>query len=178
MNHNGQDSNLNPDHSVIIDLLPISIFNEHFPQLFYYMYLNYPFFYSLMVEELAECKNQLNNKTVNLQLGIKQLLDERCRVRDMLLCTYKNLYSLHERWLENIAISEYVGSSKVYNRPIGNLNFNTTVPHSTNIIDLSSVNLKLSENISSSVEKQDISHIGGLPIATDGEKYAEDVSYL
>lgn len=130
-----------------------------------------------MVEELAECKNLLNNKTVNLQQAIKQLLDERCRVRDMLLYTYKNLYSLHEKWLENIAISEYVGSSKVYSRPIGNLNFNATIPHSTNIIDLSSVNLKLSENVSSSVEKQDISHVDSLPTATDGEKHAEDVSY-
>lgn len=127
-----------------------------------------------MVEELAQCKNLLSTKAENLHQAIKQLLDERCRVRDMLLCTYKNLYSLHEKWLENIAISEY--GSKVYNRPIGNLNFNTTTPHSTNIIDLASVNVKLSDNISSSVEKQDISYVNSLPTFTDGEKNAENVS--
>ncbi|XP_037296899.1 golgin-45-like [Manduca sexta] len=129
---------------------------------------------SLMVEELANCKRLLNEKTENLQQAIKQLLDEKCRVRDMQLCTYKNLYSLHEKWLENIAISEYSGSS-MYNRPIGNLNFNATMPHSTNIIDLASVNLKLSENISSSVEKQDVSHLNNLPTMTDGEMNAENV---
>lgn len=130
---------------------------------------------SLMVEELANCKKSLNEKTDSLHQAIKQLLDEKCRVRDMLLCTYKNLYSLHEKWLENITISEYTGSRNLYNRPIGNLNFNATMPHSTNIIDMASVNLKLSENISSSVEKQDISHLNSLPVMTDGEKNAEHV---
>nr|XP_049692877.1 golgin-45 isoform X2 [Helicoverpa armigera] len=130
---------------------------------------------SLMVEELAQCKKLLSDKTENLQQAIKQLLDERCRARDMMLCTYKNLYSLHEKWLENIAITEYVGNSKMYNRPIGNLNFNATIPHSTNILDMTSVNLKLSENISSSVEKQDISHLNSLPSVTEGEKNAENV---
>lgn len=131
-------------------------------------------FFSLMVEELAESKKLLTTKSESLHQAIKQLLDERCRVRDMLLCTYQNLYSLHEKWLENIALSEY--GSKVYNRPIGNLNFNATTPHSTNIIDLASVNVKLSDNISSSVEKQDISHVTSLQSCTDGEKHAEDVS--
>lgn len=134
------------------------------------------FYFSLMVEELAQCKKLFNEKTDNLQQAIKQLLDERCRARDMMLCTYKNLYSLHEKWLENIAISEYVGNSKIYNRPIGNLHFNATAPHSTNIIDMASVNLKLSENISSSVEKQDTSHLNNLPTITEGEKNAENVS--
>ncbi|KAF9801662.1 hypothetical protein SFRURICE_018219, partial [Spodoptera frugiperda] len=83
--------------------------------------------------------------------------------------------SLHEKWLENIAITEYTGNSKMYNRPIGNLNFNATIPHSTNILDMTSVNLKLAENISSSVEKQDISHLNSLPTATEGEKFAETV---
>lgn len=131
---------------------------------------------SLMVEELAECKKLLTEKTENLELAIKQLLDERCRARDMMLCTYKNVYSLHEKWLENIAISEYTGSSKIYNRPIGNLNFNATKPHSTNILDMASVNLKLSENISSSVEKQNVAHLNELSSFTDGEKFAENVS--
>ncbi|CAH0673925.1 unnamed protein product [Spodoptera exigua] len=130
---------------------------------------------SLMVEELAQCKKLLNEKTDNLQQAIKNLLDERYRARDMMLCTYKNLYSLHEKWLENIAITEYTGNSKMYNRPIGNLNFNATIPHSTNILDMTSVNLKLAENISSSVEKQDISHLNSLPTATEGEKFAESV---
>ncbi|KAM3967006.1 golgin-45 [Aphomia sociella] len=130
---------------------------------------------SLMVEELAQCKKLLTEKTDNLQQAIKQLLDERCRSRDMMVCTYRNLYSLHEKWLENIAISEYMGTSSAYNRPIGNLNFNTTTPHSTNIIDMASVNLKLSENISSTVEKQDIGHLNNLPSITDGEKNAENV---
>lgn len=130
---------------------------------------------SLMVEELATCKKQLNEKTENLQQAIKQLLDEKCRVRDMLLCTYKNLYSLHEKWLENVTISEYTGSGRLYNRPIGNMNFNATLPHSGNAIDLACVNLKLSENLSSSVEKQDISHINSLPTRTEGEKNAENV---
>lgn len=130
---------------------------------------------SLMVEELAQCKKLLTEKTDNLQQAIRQLLDERCRSRDMMLCTYKNLYSLHEKWLENVTISEYMSNSRAYNRPIGNLNFNATTPHSTNIIDLASVNLKLSENISSTVEKQDISHLDKLPSATDGEKHAENV---
>lgn len=130
---------------------------------------------SLMVEELANWKKVLNEKTVNLQQAIKQLLDERCRTRDMMLCTYKNLYSLHEKWLENIAISEYVGNNKVYNQPIGNLNLNTTIPHSSNIIDLALVNLKLSENVSSSNEKPDISYLDNLPTETDGEKHAENI---
>lgn len=129
-----------------------------------------------MVEELANCKKQLNEKTEKLQQAIRQLLDERCRARDMILCTYKNLYSLHEKWLENITLSEYVGNNQVYNRPIGNLNFNATTPHSTNILDLTLVNLKLSENISSSVEKQDISHLDNLPTITEGEINAENVS--
>lgn len=129
-----------------------------------------------MVEELANWKKILNEKTVNLQQAIKQLLDERCRTRDMMLCTYKNLYCLHEKWLENIAISEYVGNTKAYNQPIGNLNLTTTMPHSSNIIDLALVNLKLSENVSSSYEKPDISHLNTLPADTDGEKHAENVS--
>ncbi|XP_013194069.1 golgin-45 [Amyelois transitella] len=133
---------------------------------------------SLMVEELAQCKKLLTEKTDSLQQAIKQLFDERCRARDMMLCTYKNLYGLHEKWLENIAISEYVGGGTVYKRTIGNLNFNTTALQSTNILDLSSVNLKLSENISSSTEKQDISHLNDLPSATDGEKHAENVMAL
>lgn len=131
--------------------------------------------HSLMVEELANCKKLLNEKSDNLQQAIRQLLDERCRTRDMMLCTYKNLYSLHEKWLENITISEYTGNN-MYNRPIGNLNFNATMPHSTNILDMASVNLKLSENISSSVDKQDISHLNSLSALTDGEINAENVS--
>ncbi|XP_053606091.1 golgin-45 [Plodia interpunctella] len=130
---------------------------------------------SLMVEELAQCKKLLTDKTENLQQAIKQLLDERCRGRDMMLCTYKNLYSLHEKFLENIAIAEYVRGSAIYGRPIGNLNFNATTLQSTNILDLASVNLKLSENISSSTEKHDISHLNDLPSVTDGEKNAENV---
>ncbi|CAH2040409.1 unnamed protein product, partial [Iphiclides podalirius] len=130
---------------------------------------------SLMVEELANCKKILNEKAVKLQQSIKQLLDERYRARDMMLCTYRNLYSLHEKWLENIAISEYTGNNKMYNRPIGNLNFSATLPHSTNILDMASVNLKLSENISSSVEKQDITHFNILPSATEAELFAENV---
>ncbi|XP_028170590.1 golgin-45 [Ostrinia furnacalis] len=130
---------------------------------------------SLMVEELANCKKILNEKCERLQQSIKQLLDERCRARDMMMCTYTNLYSLHEKFLENIAISEYMGSNKLYNRPIGNLNFNATMPHTTNILDMSSVNLKLSENISNSVEKQDIIHLNSLPTITEGEKNAEHV---
>lgn len=129
-----------------------------------------------MVEELANCKKMLNEKTDNLQQAMRQLLDERCRTRDMMLCTYKNLYSLHKKWLENLAISESAGSTKPYNRPIGNLNFSATTPHSTNILDLASVNLKLSENVSSTVEKQDISHLSSLPTISDGEKNAENVS--
>ncbi|XP_072929258.1 golgin-45 [Epargyreus clarus] len=130
---------------------------------------------SLMVEELAVCKKLLTEKTVNLQQAIKQLLDERCRARDMMLCTYKNLYSLHENWLENIAISEYTGTNQLCNRPIGNLHFNATMPHSTNILDMASVNLKLSENVCSTVTKQDISHLNNLSTITEGEKYAENV---
>ncbi|KPI99971.1 PREDICTED: golgin-45 [Papilio xuthus] len=130
---------------------------------------------SLMVEELANCKKLLNEKTVNLQQAIKKLLDERCRTRDMMLSTYRNLYSLHEKWLENIAISDYISNTKIYSRPIGNLNFTATLPHSTNILDMASVNLKLSENISSSVDKQDISHFNILPSATEAEIYAENV---
>ncbi|CAH2085603.1 unnamed protein product [Euphydryas editha] len=127
---------------------------------------------SLMIEELAQCKKMLNEKTVNLQQAIKQLLDERCRMRDMLICTYKNLYSIHENWLENVAISEYMGSK---NRPIGNLNFTTTLPHSANVLDLASTNLKLSENISSSTDKPNINHLDSLPATTEAERYAEQV---
>ncbi|XP_026485486.2 golgin-45 [Vanessa tameamea] len=127
---------------------------------------------SLMIEELAQCKKILNEKTVNLHQAVKQLLDERCRMRDMMICTYKNLYSLHENWLESVAISEYMGSK---NRPIGNLNFNTTMPHSASVLDLASTNLKLSENISSSTEKQAINHLDSLATATEAEIYAEQV---
>ncbi|CAK1543961.1 unnamed protein product [Leptosia nina] len=127
---------------------------------------------SLLIEELADCKKLLTEKTVNLQQAITQLLDERCRVRDMMLCTYKNLYSLHERWLENVAVSEY--SSKLCNRPIGNLNFSATLPHSTNVLDVASVNMKLSENISSEVQKQNIAHLDNLATVTDGERFAEE----
>ncbi|CAG4945602.1 unnamed protein product [Colias eurytheme] len=130
---------------------------------------------SLLIEELAACKKILNEKSANLQQAIKQLLDERCRVRDMMLCTYKNLYSLHERWLENIAASEYMGSKKLCNRPIGNLNFSATIPHSTNVLDVALVNMKLAENISSDVCKQDIGHLDNLASVTDGEKFAEQV---
>ncbi|CAH0723820.1 unnamed protein product, partial [Brenthis ino] len=125
---------------------------------------------SLMIEELAMCKKVLNEKTINLQQAVKHLLDERCRMRDMLICTYKNLYSLHENWLENVAISEHME-----NRPIGKLNFNTTMPHSGNVLDLASTNLKLSENISSSIEKQEISHLNLLSVDTEAEIYAEQV---
>lgn len=134
------------------------------------------FISSLMVEELADCKRLLNEKTEKLQQAIRQLLDERCRARDMLLCTYKNLYSLHEKWLENITISEYAGNN--YNRTIGNLNFTASTPHSTNILDMASVNLKLSENVSSSSEKQDISHLNNLSAVTEGEVNAENVSVI
>ncbi|XP_023954109.2 golgin-45 [Bicyclus anynana] len=127
---------------------------------------------SLMIEELALCKKTLNEKTVTLQQAIKQLLDEKCRVRDMLVFTYKNLCSLHENWLENIALSEYSGNN---NRPIGKLNFNTSMPHSANVLDLASINLKMSENISSTIEKQDISHLDTLATATEAESYAEKV---
>ncbi|XP_034828492.1 golgin-45 [Maniola hyperantus] len=127
---------------------------------------------SLMIEELALCKKILNEKTVTLQQAIKQLLDEKCRERDMLTCTYKNLYSLHENWLEGVAISEYSGK---HSRPIGKLNFTTTMPHSANVLDLASINLKLSENISSRLEKQDISHLDTLTTATEAETNAETV---
>ncbi|XP_041968627.1 golgin-45 isoform X2 [Aricia agestis] len=129
---------------------------------------------SLMIEELASCKKILNEKTLKLEQAIKQLLDERCRVREMTTCTYKNLYRLHDNWLESIAIAEYMGANKVSPRPIGNLNFNTSIPHSANILDIASVNLKLSENISSSVEKQDVGHLDGLVTTTEAEKFAEE----
>lgn len=129
-----------------------------------------------MVEELADCKKKIIEKTIKLQQSIKQLLDERYRARDMMLCTYRNLYSLHEKWLQDIVISEYMGSNKMHDRPIGNMNFSATLPNSVNILDMSSVNLKLSENISSSVEKQDISHLNILPSATEAELFAEKAS--
>uniref|UniRef100_S4PTS2 Uncharacterized protein n=1 Tax=Pararge aegeria TaxID=116150 RepID=S4PTS2_9NEOP len=40
---------------------------------------------------------------------------------------------------------------------------------------MASVNLKLSENISSSIEKQDISYLETLATATEAETYAEKV---
>ncbi|VVC88484.1 unnamed protein product, partial [Leptidea sinapis] len=129
---------------------------------------------SLLIEELAECKKLLSEKTINLQQAVKQLLDERCRVQDMMKCTYKGLYSLHEKWLENITEPEYT-SSKLFNRPIADINLGAIMPHSTNILDLASVNLKLSENLSKDVPKQDISHLDDLSSISDGEKYAEQV---
>ncbi|XP_050667081.1 golgin-45 [Leptidea sinapis] len=129
---------------------------------------------SLLIEELAECKKLLSEKTINLQQAVKQLLDERCRVQDMMKCTYKGLYSLHEKWLENITEPEYT-SRKLFNRPIADINLGAIMPHSTNILDLASVNLKLSENLSKDVPKQDISHLDDLSSISDGEKYAEQV---
>lgn len=131
-----------------------------------------------MVEELANWKKVLNQRTEELQQVIKQMLDERCRARDMMLYTYRNLYSLHENWLENVAISEYVENNGMFNKPIGKLNLNTTTPQSSNILDLSSINLKLSENISSSIEKQNIVHLHNLPSSTEAENCAEKVCDL
>lgn len=130
---------------------------------------------SLMVEELATWKKVLNQRTEELQQAVKQMLDERCRARDMMINTYKNLSSLHDKWLENITLSQCSGSKSLYNRPIGNLNLSTTTPQTTNILDLSLLNLKLSENISSNCVKQDISHLHKLPMSTDGEKHVENI---
>lgn len=129
-----------------------------------------------MVEELANWKKTLNERTDSLQQAIKQLLDERCRARDMMLCTYRNLYSVHENWLQSIAISGY-DESKIYNRPIGNFNTSATLPQTSNILDLASIMMKLSENISSSVEKPDTSLLHTLSSVTDAERNAENVSH-
>lgn len=129
-----------------------------------------------MVEELANWKKLLNQRTEDLQQAVKLMLEERNRSRDMMLHTYRNLSALHDRWLQDIAISQYTGTKDMFNRPIGNLNLSTTTPHTTNILDLSSMNLKLSENISSNSDKQDISHLLTLPFSTDAEKAIEDVS--
>lgn len=128
-----------------------------------------------MVEELANWKKILNERTENLQQAIKQLLEERCRARDMMLCSYRNLYSLHENWLQSVAISGYDDSKKMY-RPIGNFNTSATLPQTSNILDLASVMMKLSENISSSVEKQDTSLLNTLSSVTEAERNAENVS--
>lgn len=129
-----------------------------------------------MVEELANWKKVLNERTENLQYAIKQLLEEKCRARDMMLCTYRNLYSLHELTLQNVALSHYDDEKNMYNRPLGHFNLTSTVPQTTNVLDLASVTMKLSENVSSSVEKQDVSCLDTLDSTTEAERNAENVS--
>lgn len=125
---------------------------------------------SLMVEELANWKRVLNERTNTLQQAIQQLFDEKHRARELLLHTYRNLYSLHEKWLQNVALSD-----KMFNQPLGNFNLTASMPPTSNILDLASVTLKLSENVTSHVEKQDISQLYTLPATTDAEKYAENI---
>lgn len=75
---------------------------------------------SLMVEELAKWKAGLSQITIDLQEGIKRLLEEHVRVRDLLLKTYKLLNLLRQNF-----------------DPVGAMSFRRHELPTTNILDLS-----------------------------------------
>ncbi|XP_046673009.1 golgin-45 isoform X2 [Homalodisca vitripennis] len=74
---------------------------------------------SIMVEELAKWKALLSRRVQDLQDVTRRLLDERTKVREYLINTYKDLHALCS-------------------------NLDMTPPRSSNILDLSEVNMQLS----------------------------------
>lgn len=141
-----------------------------------------------MVEELAGLKTAFTLRTDELQLSLRLILEERNRLRDILIHTYRNLRSLHENWLTNLAskemhytsLNELGGFGIIEQTPIGSINLDPSKPKSSNILELSSVNLKFSENLCNAVEKLDdfTSVLNELPTNTDAENIAEKVNFI
>lgn len=88
--------------------------------------------FSLMVEELARWKSALSNRTSELREMIKKLLEERSKVREMSLKSYHSLSLVSEHSVKHIET--------------GNLK-------TTNIVDLSIANQKLSESLERNILK-------------------------
>lgn len=138
-----------------------------------------------MVEELAGWKHSFTERTDNLQISLKQILEERNRIRDILIHTYRNLQSLHENWLTNLvskelystSLNELGGFGIMEQTPVGSVNLASSKLKSSNIHDLASVNLRYSENLCTGVEKiEDFTQIlNELPVNTDAENLAEKV---
>lgn len=138
-----------------------------------------------MVEELAGWKHSFTERTDNLQISLKQILEERNRIRDILIHTYRNLQSLHENWLTNLvskelystSLNELGGFGIMEQTPVGSVNLASSKLKSSNVLDLASINLRFSENLCTGVEKIDdcTPILNELPVNTDAENLAEKV---
>ncbi|XP_058795345.1 golgin-45 [Phymastichus coffea] len=118
---------------------------------------------SLMVEELAKWKAALCQRTTDLQESIKRLLEERSKVRDISMKTYRTLSIIRENF-------DPVGASRRHELP------------STNILDLSEGSFQLAEllkiNLLSGMDKVDLRreiNVTGLEMKTTAEKNAEQL---
>ncbi|XP_011301340.1 golgin-45 [Fopius arisanus] len=120
---------------------------------------------SLMVEELARWKAGLSQRTTDLQESIKRLLEERSRVRETSLRTYKTLCLLRENF-----------------DPVGTMSFKRHELPSSNVIDLADGCCQVAEilkvQLLSGVEEYRLRKevgITGLEMTTAGEKKAEEL---
>ncbi|XP_034940382.1 golgin-45 isoform X2 [Chelonus insularis] len=119
---------------------------------------------SLMVEELAKWKAALSQRTTDLQESIKRLLEERTKVRDTSLKTYKTLSILRENF-----------------DPVGTLTYKKHELPSTNIIDLADgccqlaeiLKIQLLSGMTHMPKQKEI--VAGLEMKTVGEKNAEQL---
>ncbi|XP_001607286.1 golgin-45 isoform X1 [Nasonia vitripennis] len=118
---------------------------------------------SLMVEELAKWKAALCQRTTDLQESVKRLLEERSKVRDTALRTYRTLSILRENF-------DPVGAARRHELP------------STNVIDLSDGCCQLAEllkvHLLSGMDKINLRkeiNITGLDMKTTAEKNAEQL---
>lgn len=120
---------------------------------------------SLMVEELARWKAALSQRTTDLQESMKRLLEERSRVRETSLRTYKTLSVLRENF-----------------DPVGALSLRRHELPTTNIIDLTEgccqvgeiLRVQLLSGMDQMVRQKEI-NITGLEMKTIGEKHAEQL---
>ncbi|XP_046741068.1 golgin-45 isoform X1 [Diprion similis] len=120
---------------------------------------------SLMVEELARWKAALCQRTTDLQETIKRLLEERSKVRDTTLRTYRTLSLLRENF-------DSVGTVS---------NQRHELP-STNIVDLSQGSCQLAEILKvqllgglDKIHRRREINIVGLEMKTLAEKHAEQL---
>ncbi|XP_063982904.1 golgin-45 [Diachasmimorpha longicaudata] len=120
---------------------------------------------SLMVEELARWKAGLSQRTTDLQESIKRLLEERSKVRETALRTYKTLCILRENF-----------------DPVGTMTFRRHELPSSNIIDLADgcchvaeiLKVQLLSGVDNSKLRKEVG-ITGLEMTTPGEKKAEQL---
>ncbi|XP_008546794.1 golgin-45 [Microplitis demolitor] len=120
---------------------------------------------SLMVEELARWKAGLCQRTTDLQESIKRLLEERIRVRETLMKTYKTLSVLRENF-----------------DPIGTLTYRRHELPSSNILDLADGCCQVAEILNvqllsgmDPVRKIKQADTTGLEMKTVAEKHAEQL---